>query len=221
MKHFAISIIAVCTALMLTAASHAPASRVDPPDPKYVTIDLSWVVETIPGNATSTTVINGTVQDVYEQVKGINPSYIERLNKYLDSKASMTPPNTFRSFDSMADRPGNCGYCNVCTKRWAPAAYMITLDGINYLRNITGRPASSPGPGSCGRVSCEWGTSIWWCNDSDERKELDSWGQIADAAEDITRQCFWYARDKSLMTGGQIFQPDGWNVVVRHEGNDC
>lgn len=184
-------------------------------------MDLFWVVETIPGNATSTAVLYGTIQDVYKNLTDINPDYMDLLNKYRNSNASMPAPDDFRSLGSMADVPLNCGYCNVCTKRWAPAAYMIALDGMNYLRTISGRPGASPGPGWCTRVSCDFGTSIWWCNDNDERKELDSWLQVVDAAEDITRQCFWYTRDKSLVTGGQIFQPDGWNVIVRHDDNDC
>lgn len=182
---------------------------------------MSWSVETIPGNTTSTKILNGTVQEVYKQLTEINPNYKDLLSNHLSSKAAMPPPDTFSTFNSMADVPSNCGYCNVCTKRWAPAAYMIILDGISHLNNLTGKPANPPGPGWCGRVSCEWGSSIWWCNDNDERKELDSWHQIADAAEDITRQCFWFERDQSRVTGGQIFQPGGWNVVVRHDNAKC
>lgn len=184
--------------------------------------DLSWAVESVPGNETSTIILNGTVQDVYKNLTATNPHYEDLLRKYKASKASTALPESFHSFDSMDDGvPRNCGYCNVCTKRWIPAAYMIILDGINQLNNLTGKPANPPGPGWCGRVSCEWGSSIWWCNDSDERKELDSWSQIAGAAEDITRQCFWRTRDHSLVPGGQIFQPGGWNVVVRHDDENC
>lgn len=191
------------------------------PDPKYSVVGLSWAIESVPGNATSTIILNGTVQEVYHNLIDINPDYDDLLRKYRSSKAATALPDSFHSFDSMAEVPSNCGYCNVCTKRWAPAAYMIILDGINHLNNLTGKPANGPGPGACGRVSCEWGSSIWWCNDNCERKELDSWREIVSATEDITRQCFWTERDKSLVTGGQIFQPDGWNVVVRHDDDDC
>lgn len=184
-------------------------------------VNLSWAIESIPGNETSTIILNGTVQEVYSKLTEINPDYDDLLRKYRSFKATSAIPDSFHSFDSMADLPRNCGYCNVCTKRWTPAAYMITLDGINHLNNLTGKPANGPGPGACGRVSCEWGSSIWWCNDNDERKELDSWNEIASAAEDISRQCFWTQRNHDVVTGGQIFQPDGWNVVVRHDNDDC
>jgi hypothetical protein len=92
---------------------------------------------------------------------------------------------------------------------------------MTYLSKIKSRPALPPGPGSCSRISCDWGEQIWWCNDSDERKELDSWQEVVNAAEDITRQCFWFSLDMKPMTGGQIFEPGGWNVVIRAEGAKC
>ncbi|KAG6364003.1 hypothetical protein INS49_009106 [Diaporthe citri] len=190
-----------------------------PPDPKYSVMDITWAVESIPGNATSTVLVNGTVQEVYKRLTEINPDYDDLLHEYESSKATTALPDSSPSFDSMADVPSNCGYCNVCTKRWEPAAYMIILDGISYLNSLEGKPAIPPGPGFCSRVSCEYGASIWWCNDNDERKELHSWSELTTAAVDITRQCFWTIRDKSLVTGGQIFQPGGWNVVIRHDGS--
>lgn len=182
-------------------------------------MDVSWAVESIPGNATSTVLLNGTVQDVYKQLTDINPDYDDLLHKYQSSKATTALPDSYPSFDLMAYVPSNCGYCNVCTKRWEPASYTITLDGIDYLTNLTGKPALPPGPGYCSRVSCEWGSSIWWCNDNDERKELGSWSEVTAAAVDISRQCFWTTRKQEMVTGGQIFQPGGWNVVIRHDGD--
>lgn len=193
-----------------------------PPDPKYTTVDASWAVESIPGNASSTMILNGTVQEIYKQLTDINPSYEDLLNDYLLSKQATTDlPDTFHSYGAMSDLPSNCGYCNVCTRRWDPAVYTTILNGINYLKTLPSRPSVPPGPDACTRISCQWGSAIWWCNDNDERKDLDSWYEITTAAEDLTRQCFWFARDKSLVTGGQIFQPGGWNVVIRHDDHDC
>lgn len=81
-----------------------------------------------------------------------------------------------------------------------------------------------PGPGYCGRISCISSSQVWWCNDTDERKDLDSWHEIANAVEDIARQCFWYEKEVQHMypvTGGQIFEPDGWNVIVRSDPGSC
>jgi hypothetical protein len=80
-------------------------------------VDASFAVETIPGNASSTIILNGTVQEVYQQLHEANPDYMDLLNKYWASNPSMTSPDTLRSLESMDDR-GDCGYCKVCTKRW-------------------------------------------------------------------------------------------------------
>lgn len=195
------------------------ASNIPPPDPKYSVVESSWAIETIPGNATSTVLLNGTVQEVYKRILEINPDYDDLLDKYQSSQASTALPDSSHSFEPMTDVPSYCGYCNVCTKRWDPAAYMIILEGLTYLNKLKGKPGIPPGPDFCSRVSCDEGSSIWWCNDNDERKELDSWSEIVSAAEDITRQCCWTIMDKSLVTGGQIFEPGGWNVVIRHDGS--
>lgn len=68
------------------------------------------------------------------------------------------------------------------------------------------------------------GSQVWLCNDGDGQLELDSWSQIARAVEDIARQCFWYEKEQSHLypvTGGQIFEPNGWNVIVRATDGSC
>lgn len=89
------------------------------PDPKYGVVDLSWSVEAIPGNASSTIILNGTVQEVYQQLNDTTPDYMDLLNKYLASHASMDSQDTIRSMGGAMDDRRECGYCNVCTKRWA------------------------------------------------------------------------------------------------------
>lgn len=36
---------------------------------------------------------------------------------------------------------------------------------LDYLEGVSGKPTNGPGPGNCGRVSCAYGTGVWWCND--------------------------------------------------------
>ncbi|KAH8774429.1 hypothetical protein F5883DRAFT_641050 [Diaporthe sp. PMI_573] len=101
MKSLFISVIAVCSALMLAAASYVPASTLSAPDPKYGVVDASFAVETIPGNASSTIILNGTVQEVYQQLHEANPDYMDLLNNYWASNPSMTSPDTLRSLESV------------------------------------------------------------------------------------------------------------------------
>ncbi|KAG8157894.1 hypothetical protein KVR01_012166 [Diaporthe batatas] len=125
----------------------------------------------------------------------------------------------------MDDRP-DCGYCKVCTKRWAPAGLGSVLDIISALRRLTGRPNASvpPGPGYCGRFACIGAAQAWFCNDNDEEITLDSWEVFARAVEDIMRQCWWREKEGlhlTDLTGGQIFRPDGWNVIVLGGDDVC
>lgn len=94
-----------------------PASNLSAPDPKYAVVDMSWVVESIPGNASSLIVLNGTVEEVYQQLNEANPDYTNLLDRYWASRPSMRSQDSMRSIESMDDRP-DCGYCKVCNKRW-------------------------------------------------------------------------------------------------------
>lgn len=79
-------------------------------------------------------------------------------------------------------------------------------------------------PRSCGRVGCSGGSKVWLCNDSSEPLDFDSWFHIARAVEDIARQCFWFEKENAHLypvTGGQIFEPNGWNVIVLSDGESC
>ncbi|POS68766.1 hypothetical protein DHEL01_v212841 [Diaporthe helianthi] len=125
----------------------------------------------------------------------------------------------------MGDRP-DCGYCNVCTKRWAPTGLGTVLDVMKNIRQFKGQPTAPPGPRSCSRIACSSSCRTWLCNDSDEEMNLDSWDVVANAVEDITRQCWWREKDSGGtglydVTGGQIFQPDGWNVIVMAGDDSC
>lgn len=84
-------------------------------------VDVSCAVETIPGNASSTIILNGTVQEVDQQLIDINPDYMNLLNKYRVAHPSMPSQDVVGSMGSMDDRR-DCGYCQVCTKRW-PRTY--------------------------------------------------------------------------------------------------
>ncbi|KAG6357509.1 hypothetical protein INS49_013386 [Diaporthe citri] len=118
--------------------------------------------------------LNGTVQEVDQQLNDMHPDYMNLLNKYRESHPSMPFQDVVGSTGSMDDRP-DCGYCKVCTKRWAPAGLGSTLDVIKSLDGASGR-------------------------------------------------CFWYEKEVSHLypvTGGQIFEPNGWNVIVRSDSDSC
>jgi hypothetical protein len=57
-------------------------------------VDPSWAVKTIPGNASSTMILNGTLQEVYRQLNDTNPNYMDLLDRYWASRASCLPLRT-------------------------------------------------------------------------------------------------------------------------------
>ncbi|KAL1869380.1 hypothetical protein Daus18300_005592 [Diaporthe australafricana] len=217
MKRLAI-IIAVLTALLLASGSQVPVptSAISPPIAHYTMVDISWAVESYPGNASSTVHLNGTAQEVIQQLIEINPEYpvddspIEGLKNTIPDAAANTPPGA-------NEKPSTS---EVCTARWSQARYTEINNGIRHLRHLQpGRPAMGPGPAACGRVSCSYDSAIWWCNDNSERKELDAWDHIADFAEVILHLCQWQDDGEEYFTRGQLFDSEGWNVIVR--GDSC
>jgi hypothetical protein len=100
----------------------------------------------------------------------------------------------------------------------------VTLDIIKWLDLLPDHPSFNPGPGYCYRLSCVGSSQVWLCNDNAELLHLGSYGMIARAIEDIARQCFWMEKDGSHLnpvTGGQIFEPAGWNVIVKSGPESC
>lgn len=107
-----------------------------------------------------TAVLNGTVQQVYQQMLDLNPDYEDEFGPVpevfvmMPAQASRRPARAPPGPDTWAD----CG-------RFDPAKAIAIWEGINHLNHVSGRPVSRPGPGVCGRVSCSYNSAIWWCND--------------------------------------------------------
>ncbi|EQL02535.1 hypothetical protein OCS_01752 [Ophiocordyceps sinensis CO18] len=118
------------------------------PIPGYGVDIIEWDVEVSPGWHE---LINGTVEQVYDQVLDIKPDW-----NPLDVPAA-------------AAAPGKRGYKvkrgNVICGVWASATRGAIINGISYLRRVRGSATSGPGPGNCGRGRCSRNAAIWWCND--------------------------------------------------------
>ncbi|KAJ1337333.1 hypothetical protein MN608_00185 [Microdochium nivale] len=65
-------------------------------------------------------------------------------------------------------------------------------DGVSHLSGLKGAPTIGPGPKNCQRVSCSWGTAIYWCNESRAIITVPSWDVIAKSAQAIVDQCPGY-----------------------------
>ncbi|KAK3389089.1 hypothetical protein B0T20DRAFT_397401 [Sordaria brevicollis] len=128
----------------------------------------------------------------------------------------------------------DCDNQDPVEKKWRLAKTRDIKNGINHLNDVSGRPKNGPGPGNCGRVSCSWKAAIYWCNESKKEKELESYQEIAWAAEQLIDKCplKWANGNDGTPANvnnnaqlqyvkGQLFMKDGWSVLVRYDDDNC
>jgi hypothetical protein len=175
--------------------------------------------------------LNGTVQEVRAHLLELNPNYDTEFAAAANK--SEVPAVVPRG----SDNPPNVVICNVFDKPEGRAFVEYLMEGLRYLRSISGQPTLGPGPGTCSRVSCSYDSAIYWCNDviiffnvELERvrrliakqnlftKVLPGFYNIADGAEQIIDQCqFWNPIDYKWRVSGQVFidGPRDWNVFIQ------
>ncbi|KAL9115525.1 MAG: hypothetical protein Q9227_000846 [Pyrenula ochraceoflavens] len=204
----------VLTALLtgaLVTAIPAPA-----PIPGYKVEHFTWEVE--PHAGAKPLVVSGTVQDVYAAASKINPNFeAERCNHTSASKRDIVEATASPSESNL-----NCDE----VQGWHGADLRYIQDGLKHLRGLEGYAASSPGPGTCGRVSCSYASAIWWCNDVPILQNINpmkvAWEAISNSVDYSISNC-------PLCPGGgpydapcifaQNFMPKGWNTIIRSD--DC
>ncbi|KAJ0419812.1 hypothetical protein BJY00DRAFT_324175 [Aspergillus carlsbadensis] len=192
-------IMALCALLVGPTPKFDHATGLESPIPGYEIVDLAWDVEISPGG--DHVLLNGTIQEIYEQLTAINPDFGIDLS-FLDDEED----------DDEEEDENIRDY--FCFGRWPGTSRRRIEEGVNYLRTVSGSPSMSPGPGSCGRVSCSYDAAIYLCNDNTNYHNLQNWNIVADAASYILTRCI-SGRD----TAGQVFYHDNWNVIVRRD--DC
>ncbi|KAI0815917.1 hypothetical protein GGR55DRAFT_369661 [Xylaria sp. FL0064] len=103
----------------------------------------------------------------------------------------------------------------ICDVQWnLPFASVFHIrQGISYLRKIHGNCTNGSGPGNCSRVSCSWSSGIWFCNDNPYPMSVPC-STFGDRAWDIIENCYASGELPEDAVHGQIFDTDGWNVIV-------
>ncbi|KAK3954333.1 hypothetical protein QBC32DRAFT_207943 [Pseudoneurospora amorphoporcata] len=136
---------------------------------------------------------------------------------------------TFREIvDHDCDNTGNGN------SKWGYAESRRVWEGIYHLRKVQGKPTSGRGPANCGRVSCSWKTAIYWCNDNPKvENQLDSYDDIAWAAEQVSSKCSYAGTGENTGTPamtnnkggylkGAVYMKGLWSVIVRYDDtNGC
>ncbi|KAL3456003.1 hypothetical protein BJX64DRAFT_271465 [Aspergillus heterothallicus] len=203
----------------LSALVHGAAvSRRSSPITGYSLWQPEWEIETSPGK---TIKARGTIQQVRDEALKVNSNweaeYIEpaRVKREAQSSPPASSEILAKRTDFQTDGRVDCG------GQWEQTSRDDIMRGIFYLRDVPGRPTNGPGPGACGRVSCSYGAAIWWCNDENEAKTLESYGSIADGAMAIVDKCSYYQPGTYIKVSGQAFHNTNWNVIVRADDDSC
>ncbi|KAK2728518.1 hypothetical protein CKAH01_10873 [Colletotrichum kahawae] len=145
---------------------------------------------------------------VYQAPLNINPNYDADFG-VEDIQVNVSP-----ALERRTDFTGSSYFCR---GRWVNGIASYAMTGIDYLYKVQGKPRNGAGPGNCGRVSCSGvengGTAIWWCNDENKPKELQSFGSIADGALWLWRRCMQPGEVYGWVAG-QVFHKTNWNVII-------
>ena len=161
-----------------------------PPMPGYGVQNITWKILVDPKNKPGElTTFAGTIQQAVAQAVAINPNYLadhglDAARYDIHKHHNMTNPIPCKGNSSDIHHlpPPHPPYHKLdgedkqvndlkCFDEDLPGANLRAIDmGIDYLNSLSGVPGNGvPGedaaPKNCGRVSCSWGSAIWWCND--------------------------------------------------------
>ncbi|KAN0098402.1 hypothetical protein V8E51_014065 [Hyaloscypha variabilis] len=148
--------------------------------------------------------LNGTVEQVLAQLKELHPE-VELKKREVTSRAVLNK-----------EMPPLC----IPIRGWNwVTAYMPDIQaGVVYLDNLNTR--INIGPTSCSRISCSWNGAIYLCNDNPYSIQPAS-PYLASYAQDLINICTTGSDDHYpdyKRTGGQEFDTDGYNIIVREDG---
>lgn len=119
------------------------------------------------------------------------------------------------------------GVSIVCNKTAGTRAGDVVATRVNadYLSKIKDEKPQN-GPGLCGQVACNYGTTIIWCNNNPTPMTLDSfqvivdgWGKMQSFLTGGTPDDCVQLGPPGLKAVGEIFHPNGFSVRVGGNGN--
>lgn len=175
---------------------------------------LEWALDV--GDGKEPLHLTGTVEQVLDQLKTTHPEYEAEVEASVaaalaEGEQSVTSPNPATEVVKRWTYDGH-----FCFGRWQRTNRNRVWQGVMYLRGVGGRPWMNPGPGTCARVSCSYEAAIYWCNDANFVRTLDSFANIADAANEIINLCI-QEQYGYQWSSGQYFYREQWNVIVRQD----
>ncbi|KAL3417498.1 hypothetical protein PVAG01_10508 [Phlyctema vagabunda] len=183
------------------------------PYPGALVSPLEWNIQAFPDGANLT--LYGTTQEVHSQLVALNPNYEVDFPWTYDNSTDVEASFTLEKRTDFNGAKRTCF-------NFPTAALSKIPQTIDYLYGVSGQPTLEAGLGRCSRVSCQYNTAVWWCNDNNSRKTLSSFGSIADGGNYIYPTCCRAECPINTQVptgctgcGGQVFHPTNWNVILR------
>lgn len=124
-------------------------------------------------------ILNGTIQEAIAQATRLNPNL--KLNSTATASSGVHTLSK-RKYTNWRAMPN----CEPRGQQWDYASFQEVDDAAGMLADgkgenghgedlSKGKPKMAPGPGKCGRVSCEGSSAIYWCNDVSTSKLTSSY----------------------------------------------
>ncbi|KAH8908118.1 hypothetical protein BR93DRAFT_937397 [Coniochaeta sp. PMI_546] len=183
-------------------------SSLKSPLPDHDVHEQVWIVPITPGGPTVT--VNGTVQQLFEQLTKINPNYEAEFPPQTPDIGQPRSDSDKRDIQDHMMGRYSCAYDFYGVGLGFIRSEFVERGLVEYLDKVPGSPKLAPV--SCSRVSCDLAQGIWWCNHDPWEKSLENFKVIADAAREVIKLC----KHGTLGEGaGQIEFQDHWSVIYR------
>ncbi|KAF5559234.1 hypothetical protein FMEXI_107 [Fusarium mexicanum] len=185
--------------------------RSDTPE-SYTIVPMTWVGPIEEGGKNYT--FKGTAEEVLAQIEKLNPNFAE----FADSKMKDDSTKTRVACDGGGPNGGQSMRTKVSDAR----------QGIDHLKRLGDFGCGAPAR-SCARMTCNWQSAIWFCNDNDyEVSDRCDWqGYLAELVIEkcqrhVKADCWvpnpictdcCQAIDTWLVMGAQ-YDVRNWNVMI-------
>ncbi|KAF4455964.1 hypothetical protein F53441_1831 [Fusarium austroafricanum] len=198
----------------------------------YTVVPMTWTGPIEEGGKNHT--FKGTAEDVLAQIKKLNPNFVEFAeSKEKDDSTKLS----MRALE--ARQPASPSDTRVACEGGGPNGGQGMLTrvrdarlGIEHLKWLAGFGCGAPAR-SCARMTCNWQTAIWFCNDNDhEVSDRCDWqGYLAELVIEkcqrhVKADCWvpnpvctncCQAIDTWLVMGAQ-YDIRNWNVMINGGG---
>lgn len=163
-----LSFVALITLLSAQAARAAPSPLIPRSIGDYKIVPMQWTGQVHPGGPNIT--LEGDMQDIINQIKTMDPAFKFPQPSEEEMKTFSMEP--LASNTTLAKR--QYPTYTLCNRREFRDADIYYINhGEMYLYSLHGLCTLPAGAGQCSRVSCSYGSGIYYCNDADHPQYIN------------------------------------------------